>query len=126
MSTPKQKSRAELILLHVILIGTIVGSLTVINFIFGGVCPLRMIFGIPCPFCGMTRAHLAFLKLNCAEAFSEHPLFLFGFPYLFLLFHPSIFRGKWSKIRKIMLVILTLLFIITYFLRLFSLWIDFK
>ena len=64
MSTPKQKSRAELILLHVILIGTIVGSLTVINFIFGGVCPLRMIFGIPCPFCGMTRAHLAFLKLN--------------------------------------------------------------
>ncbi len=126
MNNPKQKSRAEIVLLHITLIGAVVVYLTVISFIFGGVCPLRMITGIPCPFCGMTRAHLAFFRLDFSEAFSEHPFFPFGVPYLFLLFHPMLFCGKWAKIRKILLVILTLLFIITYFLRLFGLWIDFK
>lgn len=121
---PKER-RLQLILLHVVLIGGMVGILTFINFIFGGVCPLRMIFGIPCPFCGMTRAHLAALRLDFAAAFSEHPLFPLGFPFLFLLFHPTLFREKWAKIRKITLTILIFLFIITYFVRLFNLWIDF-
>lgn len=121
MSRQPISPRAKLILLHLFLIGAMAGGLSLMSRIFGGVCPMRMIFHIPCPFCGMTRAHLALLRLDFRGAFAEHPLFLFGLPYLFLLFHPTIFHGKWVKIRKIAIASLTFLFILTYFFRLFDL-----
>lgn len=39
-------------------------------------CPVRQLTGIICPGCGMSRAWLAALRLELAEAFRYHPLFL--------------------------------------------------
>lgn len=44
-----------------------------VNFI--GFCPIRKITGVICPGCGMTRAWLAFFKLDICNAFRYHPMF---------------------------------------------------
>ncbi len=44
-------------------------------------CPLRYLTGIPCPGCGMTRAALALLRLDFADAFSWHPMIFAIVPY---------------------------------------------
>ncbi|MCL1790869.1 MAG: DUF2752 domain-containing protein [Peptococcaceae bacterium] len=38
-------------------------------------CPFLAATGVPCPGCGMTRACLAFFRLDFAQAFLYHPLF---------------------------------------------------
>lgn len=48
-------------------------------------CPIRFLTGISCPGCGITRAWLAFLHRNIAEAFYYHPLFLLA-PLFIVLF----------------------------------------
>jgi hypothetical protein len=44
------------------------------------VCPARFAFGIPCPGCGLTRATLALLHGDLAEAHHLHPLVLVLLP----------------------------------------------
>jgi hypothetical protein len=39
----------------------------------GPLCPLRRLTGIPCPFCGMTTAMVALLRLQPADAFMANP-----------------------------------------------------
>ncbi len=58
-------------------------------------CLFRMFLNIPCPGCGMTRALLALLKLDLADAFSHHPM-IFAMPviYLYFLFDGTLFRKK--------------------------------
>ena len=50
-------------------------------------CVMRSITGLICPGCGMTRAWLAMLRLQVAEAFSWHPMFwavpVFGLYWFF-------------------------------------------
>lgn len=84
------------------------------------ICPMSYILPIGCPFCGMTRAHLACLSGDIAGALSIHPLFFFGVPYLWLLFHGSIFFAapKSSSFRRITLAILTAAFFLVYLIRL--------
>lgn len=53
------------------------------RWIFGGLCPMVIITGFPCPGCGLTRAGLAFLKLDFYHAWSVHP---FIFPMILLVF----------------------------------------
>ena len=72
-----------------------------------------------CPFCGMTRAHLAALRLDLAGALAYHPLFFLGLPYLFLLFHDSLFSPKGRRIKMVLCVFLTLLLLFVWFFRLF-------
>jgi hypothetical protein len=50
-------------------------------------CPLLNITGIPCPGCGMTRAFLAFFRLDLKGAFHYHPMFLMllALPALFVI-----------------------------------------
>lgn len=59
-------------------------------------CIYRYLFSIPCPGCGMTRAMLAALRLDFAEAFSYHPMF-WSIPvlYLYLLLDGGLFRVRW-------------------------------
>lgn len=48
---------------------------------FAGVgCPIRALTGLSCAGCGMTRAWLALLHGDCAQAFACHPLFLLPAP----------------------------------------------
>lgn len=39
-------------------------------------CPSAAVLGLPCPGCGLTRATLALMHGNFAEAFAMHPLVL--------------------------------------------------
>ncbi len=78
-------------------------------------CPIRFLFGIPCPGCGITRAWLFALRLDFAQAFSYHPLFLLAplFPVYFLLEEqPAIRRYQWH------IGILAGVFLLVWFLRL--------
>lgn len=45
-------------------------------------CPFRAIIGVPCPFCGMTTALGAILRLDIAGGFELHPLVLIPLAYL--------------------------------------------
>ena len=45
----------------------------------------------------MTRAHLAALRLDFAAAFSYHPVFFVGVPFLWVIFHESLFAKPWKK-----------------------------
>ncbi|MEY8507432.1 DUF2752 domain-containing protein [Lachnospiraceae bacterium 42-17] len=53
------------------------------KWLFGSLCPMVMITGFPCPGCGLTRAGLAFFKLDFYNAWVIHP---FIFPIVLLVF----------------------------------------
>lgn len=114
----KKKSCVEIIILHTVLIGLFAIITLLKTMVLGGSCPLRVFLRIPCLFCGMTTAHLAALRLDFETAFEAHPLFLGGIPYLFLLFHPQVFRGRLKKVRKVVLSLLTIVFVGIYFIQL--------
>lgn len=74
-------------------------------------CFFRYITGVPCPGCGMTRAHLAVLRLDFQEAFFYHPLWFLPLPLLAgsALFPNGLFRNrKWDTAGSILLLILVL------------------
>ncbi len=48
-------------------------------------CVIRALLGVPCATCGMSRAWLAALRLDLAEAFAMHPMF-WSVPVLFSLY----------------------------------------
>ena len=71
----------------------------------GWPCLFRSITGIPCICCGMSRAWLAALQLNLADAFRHHPMF-WSIPILLLLafFDGRLFPGYlWNRILLILL-----------------------
>lgn len=84
-------------------------------------CPYDYIFGISCPGCGMTRAFLSLLRLDFASAFYYHPLFpLVILVALYLIVeYLGIFRLKHTH-KNIALWVICGLFLIVYFIRLFS------
>ncbi|MBQ8624945.1 MAG: DUF2752 domain-containing protein [Agathobacter sp.] len=84
-------------------------------------CPYDYIFGISCPGCGMTRAFLSLLRFDFASAFYYHPLFplVILVALYWVLEYFGIFQLK-SKFKRISLWVICGLFIIVYFLRLFS------
>lgn len=79
--------------------------------------PLR---SYSCPFCGMSRAHLAALRLDFSAAFGFHPLFFLGVPYLFLLLHDGLFSKKGKRLKNLLAALLTAAFLICWLLRLLS------
>ncbi len=84
-------------------------------------CPYDYILGISCPGCGMTRAFLSLLCLDFSSAFYYHPLFpLVILTALYLIAeYLGIFRLKQSH-KNICCRIICALFILVYFIRLFS------
>lgn len=94
-------------------------------------CPFKFFLGVPCLGCGMTRALISCLKLDFVAAFNYHPLF--GFVIIAgILWCLNYFGVKLlsPKITKILGYTLCALFVIVYFIRLFTgsdiVCIDFK
>lgn len=74
-------------------------------------CVFRKITGVPCPGCGMTRAHLAALRLDFSAAFFYHPLWFLPVPaaILQLFFPEGLFREKkWNTWTAVLLLIAVL------------------
>ncbi|MBQ1196020.1 MAG: DUF2752 domain-containing protein [Clostridia bacterium] len=68
---------------------------------FGSICPTYRFLGICCPFCGMTRAHLAAMKLDFSTAMYYNPAFFLGVPCIFFMVHEKLFAPRFDKHRKI-------------------------
>ncbi len=115
----KAKKNIKLALMHIGGIGAVVGILTVLCIFDIPFCPINFIFKIGCPFCGMTRAHLSALRLDFASAFSYHPLFPLGIPFIWLLCHDFFFEGskKLKIIYRILELTILAALIITYIIR---------
>ena len=92
----------------------IVAVVLIMNLIFGVSCPTKLIFDLDCPFCGMTRAHIAALRLDFKSAMEYHSLFFLGLPFLFLITHDELFKGVWKKIYTSTVIIMAVLFIFRY------------
>ncbi|MBR6577772.1 MAG: DUF2752 domain-containing protein [Clostridia bacterium] len=85
--------------------------------LFGSICPTYRFFGICCPFCGMTRAHLAALKLDFSQALYYNPVFFLGIPCIFFMVHEKLFAPKYDKMRKIIAGILLGIIVAVYIVR---------
>lgn len=57
-------------------------------------CPFNRITGLNCPFCGMTRAHVAFFKGEFHTALSYHPLFFLGIPFFLCVAHVRLLKRR--------------------------------
>ncbi len=92
-----------------------------LQWIFGAACPMYLVTHICCPFCGMTRAHLAALRLDLETAFYYHPLFPLGLPYLFLCIHDLRcfgLKGKqWRILRTVLIIVISVLLCAVYIYR---------
>ncbi len=109
----------KILLRDAALFGIMALAVLLLNLFTGEGCLFRWLFHIACPFCGMTRAHLAALRLDFGAAFSYHPLFFLGIPYLLILTHEDLFRGKWKNAYSITVILLTALFLVRYIVSLF-------
>ena len=85
----------------------------------GITCPIKFITGISCAGCGMSRAWLAFLRLDMAKAFEYHPLFWLPPIAVIVLLCKSKIN---IKIYKIFIFTIILMFAIVYICRL--IWSD--
>ena len=92
---------------------------------FGSICPTYRFLGICCPFCGMTRAHLAALRLDFSTAMYYNPVFYLGVPCIFFMAHEKLFAPKYDKHRKIAAGILLGIICIVYIIRVFTYGFDF-
>ena len=74
-------------------------------------CVFRRITGIPCPGCGMTRAHLAALRLDFRAAFYYHPLWFLPVPLMLCqaVKLGGVFRKpQWNTAAAVFLLVLVL------------------
>ncbi|MBQ6823786.1 MAG: DUF2752 domain-containing protein, partial [Clostridia bacterium] len=104
---------------ELLLFGGIFAGAVLLYLLLGVNCPTKLFLKIDCPFCGMTRAHLAALRLDFKAAFGYHPFFFLGIPYLFLITHDDLFKGKWKLPYQITVVIMTALLVLRCVLQFF-------
>ncbi len=110
--------RIRLLLGHILLIVGGVAVLVILTCLHIPVCPLRIFLPVGCPFCGMTRAHIMALGGDPFGAFAIHPLYPLGLPYLWLLFHETLFKGKGlRRWRSAIIILLTAALLAVYILR---------
>lgn len=100
-------------------------AMLIFSKLFGSICPTYQFFGICCPFCGMTRAHLAALRLDFSTATYYNPVFFLGVPCIFFMVHEKLFAPKYDKMRKIVAGILFGIIVAVYILRVFKEGFDF-
>lgn len=110
MDNKQKKERKELIcaVTAVVVLYTAMESI-------GITCPIKFITGISCAGCGMSRAWLAFLRLDMAKAFEYHPLFLL--PPIAVIVLLCKYKIN-IKIYKIIIFTIILMFAIVYICRL--------
>lgn len=80
-------------------------------------CVFRELTGIPCPTCGMSRAWLAFFRLDLAGAFGYHPMF-WGIGALGLLYLLDGFPFPGRRCAQGAYLLILLGFAVTYIIRL--------
>lgn len=80
-------------------------------------CPIRYMTGIPCPGCGMTRAAVALVTLDFAQALYYHPM-IFALPVFAVLFLWARYKGKSGNW---ILGFACVCLIVTYLIRIFIL-----
>ena len=110
MDNKQKKERKELIcaVTAVVVLYTAMESI-------GITCPIKFITGISCAGCGMSRAWLAFLRLDMAKAFEYHPLFWLPPIAVIVLLCKSKIN---IKIYKMFIFTIVLMFAIVYICRL--------
>ncbi|MBQ8605387.1 MAG: DUF2752 domain-containing protein [Clostridia bacterium] len=116
--TDKQKKKIlKVVRDNLLILGIVLIFEVALYFIFGVNCPTRLITKIECPFCGMTRAHLAALRLDFKAAFSYHPFFFIGIPFLILIFNEDVVKGKWKIPYWITVSTMTALLVLKFILQ---------
>ena len=110
----KKKRILNYLLKDAAMFGGIALIAVALNLIFGHSCPTRLILRFECPFCGMTRAHLAALRFDFAAAMAHHSLFFLGLPYIYLITHDELFKGKLKPPYVATVIIMTVLFLLRY------------
>lgn len=110
MDNKQKKERKELIcaVTAVVILYTAMESI-------GITCPIKFITGISCAGCGMSRAWIAFLRLDMAKAFEYHPLFWLPPIAVIVLLCKSKIN---IKIYKIIIFTIIIMFAIVYICRL--------
>jgi Protein of unknown function (DUF2752). len=79
-------------------------------------CIIRYLIGVPCPGCGMSRAIFSLFRGNIAEAFYFHPLF----PLVpFILLAVTNLLDNHKKIKKAVIIIISVSFISIYIIRMY-------
>ena len=124
----KKADKKELLMLALKHIGGGAAVLVIFYFIsklFGSVCPTYRFFKIPCPFCGMTRAHLAALRLDFSTAMYYNPAFFLGVPCIFFMLHEKLFAPKYDLLRKIIAGVLFGIICAVYIARVYLYGFDF-
>ena len=116
-----KNNKSKIILKHFVIILICTAYIFVIDTLNIG-CPFRWLTGIPCPTCGITRAYVSFFSLDFKGAFLNHPLFWLLPILLFIGIHKDTNMLKFlSKKTKLLILIAgAVLFIVVYFIRLFS------
>lgn len=92
-------------------------------------CPLVLIAHVPCPACGLTRATLALLHGDVAEAVRFHPLAPVAVPFLALyvgartlweIARGTPARGRWEEVCQRILAVLAVSAVIVWAARFFG------
>ena len=116
----------RVVLGHVLGLGAVAAIVASLSLLLGSSCPTYLVFGFCCPFCGMTRAHLAALRLDFAAAMHYHPAFFCGIPFLWLLAHERFFKSKWARVlRSVLLGVILAALLGVYVWRVCTLGFDF-
>lgn len=71
----KIHQRTQQTIKELFIIVGILGIAVIFYYLLDRRCLFKAVLGIPCPGCGMTRAWVAFLKMDFQRAFKWHPLF---------------------------------------------------
>lgn len=111
------KTPLKLLWEHIVLAVAIVAAIAFVTLIFDTCCPLYILTGLQCPFCGMTRAHFALLRLDFGAAFDFNPLYPLGMPYLLLILHSTELKKRFGKTINAALIVLSALFLSLFIYR---------
>jgi len=115
MSALKFPRAARFCLIH----GAVVLALLFLLFVYK--CPFSYFLHIPCPGCGVTRAHLAALRLDFKAAFAYHPLFFTVAPTVLYTAHRNVLKARLKpRAELIAYGVLLALFVVVYIVRLLS------
>lgn len=95
----------------------LLGCMILVAYISGIGCPIKFVTGISCPGCGMTRALLACVELDFAQAFYYHPVFWMAPAVVIIM---VIYDNINRTIRNILLYSMIFLLLAVYIFRLIS------
>jgi len=94
-----------------------VSIFNIISFIVGLECPFKMFFDIPCPTCGVTRALLAFARMDITNYLNYNAMALFLVSAVLILISDEVIKLR--KTARIYAYTVLAVNLIYYFARLF-------